>query len=436
MMRGFIGALTFFDRFANFLSMIRSEIKLAILVVVLTCIFLWIYYRFFYSRRCTVLPKEPKKISYVPGPKEWERQMIELATKQHNTVRMQHNFVLDDRNKLAHKKLNYIRNTISEISSDIIGLIPAARWLFDNYQMLYREIKKDNTIGSAYENLPILKDKIYRGYPRVYIVAKKMVSISGGHLDENNISIMLKAYQKNLPLTDEELAVLPGMIGFATLEQIIENADEIIDIIKIKAKADQFVKSKIAAHHGESDIAELLCELDADCRQNYSFHSHVLYLLKNMSFSKASILKYSEYHYENNSAYRKPANIFSQEGILEAHLESSIHGLIDSLRGINEFDEQIFFERYSHIEAILSKDPDGVYKKMDPVSRSMYRSEIIKLSRKYDVEEDVIVKECLDLAIKGRDDLLNSHHVGTYLIGKGYILLKNKIRRKGKRNML
>lgn len=435
-MKGNLISADLLNRFLNAVAMIRIEVKITFLLVLIACIFLCLYYRYVHVKKCSKISKKENKTSYVPGPKEWERQMTVLALEHHQTIRKRYNYVLEDQTKLAHKRLNFIRNTISEISSDIIGLIPAARWLFDNYQLLYREIKKENTMKSTYENLPTLKDKKYYGYPRIYIVAKKMVSISGGHLDEDSISVMLYSYLKHLSLNDEEIAALPSMLGFAVLEEIIDNADDIIDVIKIKSKADQFVKSKVALHHGELDVNSLLCNVDVDCKKNLSFHSHVLYLLKNMSFSKASILKYSEYHFANNVALHKPANIFSEEGILEAYLESSIHGLIDSLRGINEIDEQVFLEKYSYIESVLSKDPDGVYSGMDPVSKSMYRAEIITLSRKYKVNEEQIVKECLKLAVNGRNDLLNSHHVGTYLIGRGYDLLKNKIRGKKKETQL
>ncbi len=107
------------------------------------------------------------------GPKDWEQQMMDLTKHHQNMKLMRYNFVLGDYNQTAYKKLNQIRSSISEISSDLIALIPAARWLFDNFQMLYREIKKVRTTGTSYEILPILRTKAYRGYPRIYVVAKK-----------------------------------------------------------------------------------------------------------------------------------------------------------------------------------------------------------------------------------------------------------------------
>ncbi len=362
-----------------------------------------------------------------PDSREWEKQMLDLA-ESHNQVRLiGYSYVLNDYNQAAYKKLNKIRDSISTLPSDIISLIPAARWLFDNFQMMYREIKKVRTSGTSYAVLPILKVKEYRNFPRIYVVAKKMVALSGGHLSEENISVMLNAYQQKIPLTDREIWVLPEMLGFCLLEEIIVIADEILHIIDVKSKADKFLREKQESNQGLTDISTLLCEIEDNLKINYSFHAHVLYLLKNMSFHEASVQKYLEYHFASVGRQVKTSEIFLKEGKIESFLETNIRTLIVSLRDINEVDEEKFFEEYSSLEQILSQDPDGVYSKMDLEARGMYRGIIVKLSHRYKLVEEKIAKDCLELAVQGRDDLYCSHHVGAYLLGKGYPILKAKI---------
>ena len=418
------------ERIKSFLINRSVGFRISLILMILICILLYIYYRFIHFRKKVDLPIESIRMNDMLGPKEWELQMIDLSHNHKNVKLMRYNFVLGDYNQIAYRKLNKIRNNISEVSSDLITMIPAARWLFDNFQMMYREIKKVRTSGTSYEILPILKTKELRGYPRIYIMAKKMVALSGGHLNEENISIMIKAYQNEIPLTDKELWVLPEMIGFCLLESIIEVADDIIRIIKTKAKADKFVKEKITVQQGVSDISVLLCEIDADCKKNFSFHAHVIYLLKNMSFDEESIQRYVAYHYKSKVMHIMPSKVFLEEGKLESYLESNIHALIVSLREINEVDEENFYEEFSLLESILLKDPDGVYPKMDSESRGIYRGEIVKISLKYKIEEGKIAEDCLELAMEGREDLNCSHHVGAYLLGKGCTLLKAKILNK------
>jgi hypothetical protein len=156
------------------------------------------------------------------------------------------------------------------MSSDILSLIPAARWLFDNFQMMYREIKKVRTSGTSYAILPILITKQYRGFPRIYIVAKKMVALCNGHISEENISVMLKAYQKKIALTDKEIWVLPEMLGFCLLEEIIKISGEILRLIQIKSDADRFLKEKLESGQEAADISSLLSDVSQHTEKKYN----------------------------------------------------------------------------------------------------------------------------------------------------------------------
>jgi hypothetical protein len=409
---------------------INSPFLLVILLILIALIcfaLLMLYYRYNHFGKKVHFPTYSPGEGDKPGPEEWEKQMLDLA-ESHDQVRLiGYSFVLNDYNQAAYKKLNKIRDSISALSTDIISLIPAARWLFDNFQMMYREIKKVRTSGTSYAILPILKAKEHRNFPRIYVVAKKMVALSGGHLSEENISVMLKAYQQKIPLTDKEIWVLPEMLGFCLLEEIIVIADEILHIIDVKSKADKFLREKFSDQQELADISALLCEIEENLKQNYSFHAHVIYLLKNMSFNEASIQRYLEYHFVSLGRQVKTTGIFQEEGKIESFLETSIRTLIVSLREINEVDEEKFFEEYSCLEQILSQDPDGVYSKMDLEARGMYRGVIVKLSLRYRLMEEKIAKDCLELAVQGREDLHCSHHVGAYLLGKGYPILKAKV---------
>ncbi|WP_159441959.1 glucoamylase family protein [Clostridium sp. Marseille-P2415] len=408
---------------------INSPFLLGILLMLIALayfVLLMLYYRFNHFGKKVHFPVCSPGEGVNPGPSEWEKQMLDLA-ESHSRVSLNgYSFVLNDYNQAAYKKLNKIRDTISALSTDIISLIPAARWLFDNFQMLYREIKKVRTSGTSYAVLPILKGKEYRNFPRIYVVAKRMVALSGGHLNEENISVMLTAYQKKVPLTDKEIWVLPEMLGFCLLEEIIVIADEVLHMIDVKSKAVKFLRKKLEGKQGPADISALLCGMEDNLKLNYSFHAHVIYLLKNMSFDEASIQRYLEYHFASLEKQVKTSGIFMEEGKIESFLETNIRTLIVSLRDINEVDEEKFFEEYSCLEQILSQDPAGVYSKMDLEARGIYREVIVKLSLRYRLMEEKIAKDCLELAMKGREDLHCSHHVGAYLLGKGYPILKAK----------
>lgn len=369
-----------------------------------------------------------KKAQEGLGPKEWEHQMMELA-RNHGAVRWKSTrFIVGNYNQMAYRKINRIRGIISGAPSDVIALTPSARWLFDNFQMMYREIKKIKTTGTSYLSLPHLKYTKYRGYPRIYIIARKMVEISGGYLHEENIALMLDAYQRSCPLTERELTVLPEMLGLCLMERIIDVSGEIIHVLRVKTRAERFVRDRLVDKEGYLDISPLLVRDDAGT--DISFHSHVIYLLKNKAVEDTAIARYVAYHFGSEGKRMNAASIFKDEGRKASNLESCIRTLITSLRELNSINEEELTERLSIVERILSGDPDGVYPRMDSSSRGQYRMMVERLSIRYGVNEVDTARACLALAEEGREDIFCSRHVGAYLLGKGIPLLKARLLKK------
>jgi len=373
--------------------------------------------------------REPAALKEGLGPKEWEHQMMELA-REHGTVKWKSTrFIVGNYNQTAYRKINRIRSAISRAPSGVIALIPSARWLFDNFQMMYREIKKIKTTGTNYLSLPHLKTTEYRRYPRIYIIARKMVEISGGYLHEENIALMIDAYQKVCPLTERELTVLPEMLGLCLMERIIDVSGEIIHVIKVKSRAEKFVRERLVEEEGFLDITPLLVKLDNTCA-DISFHSHVIYLLKNRAVDDTGIARYLAYHFGSGGDRPNAASIFKEEGRKASMLESSVRTLITSLRELNSINGEDLIEKLSLVERILSKDPDGIYPRMDSSSRGQYRMLVEKLAIRYGANEVDVAEACVDLAREGRDDIFCARHVGAYLLGRGYPLLKARIRKR------
>ncbi len=365
------------------------------------------------------------KAQDIVGSKECAQQMALLSDAQVSFKWKKHDIIVSLSKKI-HREMNTIRATIQEMPSDIITLMPSARWLIDNFQMIYREIKKLNFSTTGFLKIPVLKAARWKGLPRIYIIAGKMVEMSGGYLSEENIITMVRAYQQRHPLTDRELQVLPEMLGLCLLEHILAVTREITHVVDVKAQADRFVKERFEKEQDYPDIAPLLREHMAQ-QENVYFHSHVLYLLKNLSVEQETILRYISFYFKDEWENISLMDIFKEEGRQESILESAIRNPIAGLRQLSELNEDEFFEELSAVERILSKDPDGVYTKMDASSRAMYRDIVEKLSVRYGRTETDIARACLKLAQRGHEKLSHPHHVGTYLIGKGFKLLKQSI---------
>ncbi len=366
---------------------------------------------------------------------DWEGDLRRLAISHREVKRKKYSFFLSNFNRVLYNKINRIRFSISKMSAGIITVIPSARWLFDNFQMIYREVKKIKATGRDYLALPVLLSTEYRGYPRIYVLAKKMVDISGAYLDEERIIKMVKIYQEEQPLSDRELHALSEMIALCLLERVIEVARAITLKTEIKYQAEKYVREKTNKQKNDLNILPFLVPLTETCGQDISYHCHVIYLLQNMSFSDEDIQKYIDFHCGDAGIYSHPSIIFKEEGKIESALESSIRTPIVSLREVSQIDEETIFEELSLIEQVLLKDPAEVYPAMSPESRALYRAVIEKLARKKQKTETYLSELCVSLAKKGSSFLNNSHHVGTYLVGKGRPLFLAKIKNKPKKEL-
>ncbi|CUP98578.1 GH36-type glycosyl hydrolase domain-containing protein [Clostridium baratii] len=120
--------------------------------------------------------------------------------------------------------------------------------------------------------------------------------------------------------------------------------------------------------------------------------------------------------------------------VKEDDLVEKISSLIMSLREIDVIDWRNFFEETSITESILKKDPSNVYENMDFKSKDYYRHTIERISRKYNVDEEEIVKEALSLANRAKEKGMEFYrlHIGYYLIDDGVEELSKAIKR-GKR---
>lgn len=283
--------------------------------------FLFLFCQSLYCRKKAYSVMRAVTETKILGSDDLERMMFEFAPANKKVKLKRFNFTIKYRSDIAYRELNEIRDALSRVSPEIITLVPAARWLFDNFQIMYRELKKFNAADICEKRFPILLEGEFKGFPRVYAVAQKMVSLSGGYLDEDKISLMVNAYQKGVALTDAELWALPEMISLCLLESVISIANDVIDITETKFRADLFVKNKLRELGDDIDIDSIISDVEDRYAGDISFHSHVIYMLKNMAFDELSIQKYVESCFESSAKYHKPFDIFLEEGKTESSLE-------------------------------------------------------------------------------------------------------------------
>ncbi|MBE3101560.1 MAG: hypothetical protein IMZ47_04730, partial [Firmicutes bacterium] len=152
------------------------------------------------------------------------------------------------------------------------NIVPAAEWLLDNFYVIEEQIKEiqQSIPRDFYKELPILIKGKHKGYSRVYGIAMEMIAFTDGRIDEDIIVDFLKEYQKEVPLTSEELWAIPLMIRICLLQKIKDIAIYIIESLKERKLADEWalklvdglIKSKEDDHPKES-LRNIITEHDA-----------------------------------------------------------------------------------------------------------------------------------------------------------------------------
>lgn len=256
-----------------------------------------------------------------------------------------------------------------DISQKQISLSHTSEWMLDNYYILRQAIHqvKEDLPSSFYHQLPKLSCGPYKGYPRIYALARAILSSEQILFDINDVIGILKQFQVSVALSMGELWALPIFLRYCLIE----------------------------------------------------FLSHEL--LVNINPPKQPKLPI----YLPDSINKKQSSAtLDEDG--EETANSMIANVILSLRAISEASWNEFFESLSCLEQTLRQDPAGKYAQMDFKTRDMYRKEIEKLSLHVSLDENEIGKVLIELARSSqkKDETLLSEnygtqsHIGEYLFGK------------------
>ncbi|HEX2938865.1 MAG TPA: hypothetical protein VHO66_08100, partial [Ruminiclostridium sp.] len=102
------------------------------------------------------------------------------------------------------------------------------------------------------------------------------------------------------------------------------------------------------------------------------------------------------------------------ENVTEAERLLLLSDAVKTLNFLNTFDFSQIVERQSRLESVLSRDPAGIYPKMDERTRALYRTHIAKMARRRGIAETQAARQILELAEKGKTE--RERHVGHYIL--------------------
>src|SRR5512133_518635 len=115
-----------------------------------------------------------------------------------------------------------VHELISEAVKASRQITPAGEWLLDNFYLIEEQIRTGRKhLPKGYsKELPRLLNGSPAGLPRVYDIAKEIISHGEGHVDPENLRRFVTAYQTITTLKLGELWAIPIMLRLALIENL------------------------------------------------------------------------------------------------------------------------------------------------------------------------------------------------------------------------
>ncbi|MBC2399085.1 GH36-type glycosyl hydrolase domain-containing protein [Clostridium tetanomorphum] len=370
-------------------------------------------------------------VDFIYNNNEIHRGEIEECpyNKKSESIRAKRKIVksLDKSYRNILEGYDYINNE-AKSKKDIVS---AGEWLLDNLYLIQKEYKqlKNNMCINYCDSLPIICKGVMEGYPRIYYIAKKIVHITDGKIDEEIIENLIKEYQSHTLLTSSELWALPVMLKIAIIQNISKVTNNIVFSQKEKNKGEELGEKLIKYTNDEENLVSIF-------NQQFSFTPYfterLLKVLRDSGLDNANVYKWIDDQLAKKETDTKRTIILEHKK--QAFFRMIIGNSITGMREISSLNWKQCFEKLSYLEQTLREDPAKLYDKMDFSSRDYYRRNIEKLARYMKLGETFVAKKAIECALENEyiEDKAYLRHVGYYIIDDGIECLKNKIGFKDK----
>ncbi len=300
-------------------------------------------------------------------------------------------------------------------------ITPAAEWFLDNYPLIEEQIRtarRDLPRGYSRE-LPRVNTGLLKGCPRVYTIARELISHVDGRVDAESLLAFVTAYQSEKQLTLGELWAIPIMLRLALLENLRVVVERLAEGRRDRERAAVWIDRmlKVAA----TDPARVVLVLAEMVKANPPLTNAFVTECATRMQAGGTALSFPVTWLENRVAEkgRTVEQIFQQSSQIQAADQVSIGNSIGSLRFSSAADWREFVETTSGVERILRTDPAGVYPLMDFQTRDQYRHVVESLAKRGNRTEAEVAAQLVAFSSQGNRPGTAAHHIGYFLLGDG-----------------
>lgn len=280
------------------------------------------------------------------------------------------------------------------------SLTPGVEWFLDNYHIVEKHIIDIRRhFPKAYDRTLLkVTTGADSGYPRVYVMARELLSNTDAVLDLSLLDAFLRGYQEQYSLNIGEMWAIPIMIRFALLRHLVELTTNMISAMKDKALVEKLIDEIIGDE--EQPATEILLALAKKVVERPDFlisgAPNLIRRLRDRGSRASLTLQWVEERIREQK--REPEELLREEQYWLAADQISIANTFASLRGHGFINWQEWVEGASILERTLRKDFQGIYQRSDFATRDRARRAVERLSREGRISELKIAQTALSLS--------------------------------------
>ncbi|PKN19166.1 MAG: cyclic beta 1-2 glucan synthetase [Deltaproteobacteria bacterium HGW-Deltaproteobacteria-6] len=326
-----------------------------------------------------------------------------------------------------HENEAVLEETIRRLTAAVLANRPAApaeEWLLDNFYLIEENVRtaKRHLSRSFSRSLPWLASGPSAGLPRVYDIARQIISHGDGRVDLENLVNFVTNYQTVSHLKLGELWAIPIMLRLALIENLRRMGTRIMADIADRERANDWADRMVEiARRDPKNLVLVIADMaKSDPALSSTFVAEFARRLQGKSPALALPLGWIEQRLsESHSTIEQMIQTGNQQLAAD---QASVSNSIGSLRFLTTMDWREFVETLSVVEKILREDPADVYPRMDFVTRDHYRHVVEKIAKNSPMFERDVAQKAVDLAREALSQKSGDErmvHVGFYLINKG-----------------
>ncbi len=328
-----------------------------------------------------------------------------------------------------------VQTVYQVLSKETLGerqITPAGEWLLDNFPLVMdqiREIRTDLPSG-FYHRLPKVSGGPLAGLPRVYILARELISHTDARLEAEVLLRFILAFQTVVSLSMGEIWAIAIMLRLNLVENLGGLSKDLLLEINERAEADQWATRLLKSQDlSQSRGGPVMAELDLEyATLPVAFAIQLLRQLRDSEQNTETALQWLEEKISRD--YESSEALIRFYHQVQSARQTAIGNTITSMRTLSAIKWQEWFEQVSQVEQILRRDPARVYGRCTFPTRDRYRHAVEELAQGSERTELAVAWEVVNYAAQAqaaRSETARQSHIGYYLIGAGRELFERQI---------